>query len=288
MNLLAAWLSAVFAALLVGTITGAWPAARPRTRKRSSTRRDALLQAGLQVPLRQFDMLIGAAVVGTFLLVWVLSSIWTIAVPPALAVALVPRALVARRRSQRIMEMQRAWPDGLRDLIASISSGMSLGRSLERLAQHGPQPLRETFAPYPQLARAVGVAGALEAIKAQQAHPATDRIFEVLILANERGGAVVVDILRDLAAATTRDVWAVEEMETLALEQKINARIVFAVPWLVLVFMTLRPGPFRDFYQSLAGALVVAIGGVASLLGMWLVGRLGREPEEPRVFGGVT
>jgi Flp pilus assembly protein TadB len=77
-----------------------------------------------------------------------------------------------------------------------------------------------------------------------------------------------------------------EEIETLSLEQKINARIVFVIPWLVLIFMTVRQGPFREFYQSVAGGFVVLIGGAASLFGMWLVGRLGREPDEPRVFGG--
>jgi Flp pilus assembly protein TadB len=129
---------------------------------------------------------------------------------------------------------------------------------------------------------------ALEVIKSDLAHPGSDRILEVLILAHDRGGAVVVEILRDLAAATTRDVWAVEEMETLALEQKINARIVFVIPWLVLMFMTLRPGPFRDFYRSIAGGFVVLIGGAASFFGLWLVGRLGREPDEPRVFSGAS
>ena len=79
-------------------------------------------------------------------------------------------------------------------------------------------------------------------------------------------------------------MWVGEELATLALEQKINARVVFAIPWVVLAFITTRPGPFRDFYASSAGVLVVAIGGAASLLGMCLASKLGREPDEPRVF----
>lgn len=286
MILLAAWLTAIAAALLVGLLTGAWSPSAVR-RAKTPSRRDWLAQGGLVISPTRFRTMVGGAAATVFLLVWAVSGVWTIAVLPALGAALAPRALVARRRSQRLLDMQRAWPDGLRDLIASISSGMSLGRALERLATHGPLPLRAAFVQYPQLARAVGVNGALEVIKAELAHPSSDRILEVLILAQDRGGSVVVDILRDLAVATTRDVWAVEEMETLSLEQKINARIVFAVPWVVLIFMTLRPGPFRDFYRSVAGAMVVGIGGVASFFGMWLVGRLGKEPDEPRVLGGA-
>lgn len=284
MNLLAAWLSAVVVALLIGTLTGAWPPSRSRRRQRSSHRTPPLV--GMGIARRQFTIFVAGGAVLVFGLVWAISGVWTIALLPSVATAYLPRAMVEKRRTQRLMELQRAWPDGLRDLIASISSGMSLPRALEELASAGPAPLRDAFQSYPKLSRALGVVAALEVIKADLAHPGSDRVIEVLILAHDRGGSIVVEILRDLAAATTRDVWAVEEIETLSLEQKINARIVFVIPWLVLIFMTLRPGPFREFYRSAAGGIVVLIGGAASFFGMWLVGRLGREPDEPRVFGG--
>jgi tight adherence protein B len=182
--------------------------------------------------------------------------------------------------------MQLAWPDGIRDLIASISSGMSLGRALETLATSGPPPMRDVFRRYTYLARVMGVAPALEVIRHELAHPASDRVIEVLIVAQAKGGPIVLEILRDLATATTKDLWAYEEIETLSLEQKINARVVFVIPWLVLGFITMRPGPFRDFYASPTGWLVVGLGALASLVGMTIASRLGRQVDEPRVFGG--
>jgi tight adherence protein B len=236
----------------------------------------------------QFSLLLTGGAVLVFAVVWAISGVWLIALLPAIGIAYLPRVLMEKRRAQRLMDLQQAWPDGLRDLIASISSGTSLSRALDHLATSGPRPLRDAFKSYPKLSRAVGVVAALEVIKSDLAHPASDRVLEVLILAHDRGGSIVVEILRDLAEATTRDAWAMEEIETLALEQKINARIVFVIPWLVLIFMTVRPGPFREFYQSVAGGFVVLIGGAASMFGMWLVGRLGREPDEPRVFLGQS
>jgi len=110
-------------------------------------------------------------------------------------------------------------------------------------------------------------------------------VIEVLIVAHEKGGAIVPEILRDLAEATARDVWAAEEIDTAALEHRINARVVFVLPWLVLVAMTVRDGPFREFYATPLGLMVIAVGGVMSLGGAWLVARLGRTPDEPRVLG---
>jgi tight adherence protein B len=133
-----------------------------------------------------------------------------------------------------------------------------------------------------------GVRAALEIVRDELADPTTDRVVEVLILANERGGALVPDILQDLAEATTQDIRTLEEIRTNSLEQRLNARIVFAVPWLVLVVLTARPSSYRDFYQTPAGLIVVAVAAILSGVGSWWVARLGREPDEQRVFGGSS
>lgn len=287
MRLVASTLSGMALALIVGWLTGGWPLPH-RLRLIHKGRSDWLQQTGTGISIRQFWLLTSTVGLLTFLGTWSLSGLVTIALPAATIAGFMPRAWLMRRRGQQVLAMQTAWPDGIRDLMASISAGMSLGRALEALANRGPAPLRQAFSRYPSLARALGVAGALEVIRQELAHPASDRVIEVLIVAHQKGGTVVMDILRDLAEATTRDVWAYEEIETLALEQKLNARAVFAIPWAVLAFITVRPGPFRDFYASSAGWMVVGVGAAASLLGMAIASRLGRQSEEPRVFGGLT
>jgi hypothetical protein len=59
---------------------------------------------------------------------------------------------------------------------------------------------------------------------------------------------------------------------------------VFVLPFLFLVLLTFRPGPGRDFYATAGGWAVIIVGTAFSLLGMVIVSRLGRLPEEPRVF----
>lgn len=229
---------------------------------------------------------IGVAAV-TFLVLLAVTGLVVVSLVPALVVAAMPRAYFARKRAVRLGRVQEAWPDGLRDLLSSVRSGASLPSALEDLAAFGPEPLREAFQGFDVYSRSLGVVAALEMIKDDIADPTTDRIVEVLILAYQRGGVVVPEILEDLAEATTRDLWTMEQIRTEALEQKINARVVFVLPWVVLVAMTARSGPFRDFYSTPAGLLVVGIGGVMSLLGVAIASRLGAQPPEPRVFGGT-
>ncbi|MEZ5169933.1 MAG: hypothetical protein R3A49_04205 [Acidimicrobiia bacterium] len=291
MIVLAALSFGTFLFLLVGHLTGnpvslSRRSARPRAEV--SRRQLWLQQAGLAVTVQQF--VAGSVTVGlaAFLVVVTVTGTWTVAVAPAVAVALLPRAYFARRRVQRLAEVREAWPDGLRDILASISSGRSLTQALCAMAVSGPESLQRALARFPTLSRMLGTVPALEVVKEELADPTSDRVIEVLILAHERGGQIVRRILEDLVASTTRDLKVAEEIRSEGLEMKINARSVVVLPWLVLVMLTLRPGAFRDFYASPAGMLVVLVGAVMSLLGAWIIGRLGRERLERRVFGAAA
>lgn len=292
MILLAGLAVGVFVYFLVGYATGYAPdirIRRLRPRKQISNRQLWLNQAGVAVTPRQFFF--GSIAVGALAFVAVASVTGAplVAVVPAAGVAALPRAYFARRRASHLQRVQAAWPDGLRDVIASIAAGRSLSQALNALAASGPAPLQEAFARFPMLSRMLGTVPALEVIKEELADPTSDRVIEVLVLAHERGGQIVRDILDDLVAATTRDLKLVEEIETEGLEMKINARAVLVLPWLVLVALTIRAGPFREFYRSAGGLVVVIVAGLLSLVGGFLITRLSRTRGEERVFGsGAT
>jgi len=279
-------------ALVVAAVSGAMPG-RARTRRagRLAARFQRanlwLDQAGVGLGLGAFWG--GSAFAGVFALLAIAAltgSVFVGAVP-GVAVALLPRAYFGRRRSARMREVQAAWPDGLRDIVASIAAGLSLTQAITSLAATGPPALRAAFARFPQLARVLGTGAALELLKEDLADATSDRVLEVLILAQERGGAIVHDILDDLVGATTRDLKLLEELETEGLEMRINARAVMVLPWCVLVALTARPGAFRAFYQSSAGVLTLVIAGVLTMFGVAVLGRLGREPVEARPFAST-
>ena len=286
MTVLAALCGGLFCALAAGALMGTLPRFRLWRPRRRESRADVWLQqAGVAMSPLRFRT--GCAVAGflAYLLLVALTGSPFVALVPAVAVELLPRAYYARRRRQRMREVQAAWPDGLRDLSASIAAGRSLTQAVSELAAHGPEPLRRAFAHFPELARVLGTGPALEIVKEELADPTSDRVLEVLLLAQERGGAIVRGILDDLVDATTRDLKLLDELETEGLEMRINARAVVVLPWLVLVALTARPGPFRDFYRSAGGVTTLCVAAVLTAAGVAVLGRLGREPTEERVFG---
>ena len=289
MNVLAAIAVGTCCALIVAAGSGLMPRrrgpARPMwvmaRRNRAAT---WLQQAGVGVGPGAF--LSGSALAGAFTLLVgaALTGSVFVALAPAVAVAVLPRSYFGRRRRTRLREVQRAWPDGLRDILASISAGLSLTQAVTNLASNGPPALRVAFARFPELARVVGTGPALELLKDDLADATSDRVIEVLVLAHERGGAIVRDILADLVTATTRDLKLLDEIDTESLESRINARAVMVLPWLVLVALTARPGAFRDFYRSPGGLLTLLVAGALTAVGVVVLGRLVNEPVETRPF----
>ena len=187
---------------------------------------------------------------------WFVTGTPLVALVPAVAVASLPRAFFARRRATRLREVQAAWPDGLRDLVASIAAGRSLDAGARRAREHrarrrcGPRSLA-----FPDL-RADARHRALRSKWSRRSSPTrpATACIEVLILAHERGGQIVKEILDDLVVATTKDLKVLDEIETEGLEMKINARAVLVLPWFVLVALTLRGGRVPRLLPVAGGA----------------------------------
>jgi tight adherence protein B len=289
-NIFAALCVGVCCALVVAAVSGTMPRLKRAPATRWTRRRGRvatwLQQAGVGVGPTAFVW--GSVVAGAFALLAAaaLTGSLFVALVPAIAVGLLPRAYFGRRRRTRLREVQRAWPDGLRDIVASITAGLSLTQAINTLAATGPPPLRVAFARFPELARVVGTGPALELVKEDLADATSDRVIEVLVLAHERGGAIVREILEDLITATARDLKLVDEIETEGLEMRINARAVMVLPWLVLVALTARPGAFRDFYRSSGGVVTLVLAGLLTAVGVAVLSHLAREPIEARPFAG--
>src|SRR5204863_5138224 len=174
MTLLAGLAVGVFVYFAVGFATGYTPEIRIRRFRRRtqiSNRQLWLNQAGVAVTPRQFvagSLAVGAA---AFVAIVAVTGAPLVALVPAAGVAALPRAYFARRRAVHLQRVQAAWPDGLRDVIASIAAGRSLSHALNALAASGPAALQEAFARFPTLALMLGTVLTREVMKEHLATP---------------------------------------------------------------------------------------------------------------------
>lgn len=264
-----------------------WPLA-PRSVRRSrrtSRLHDLLTQAGMP-SLTPTAVLTTSVAVGLVvgMVVLGLSSSPTIAAAFGVLATLAPQAYIRLRARRRRVALRELWPDAVDDLASAIRAGMSLPEAVGSLAERGPEPLRPAFAEFAEDYRATGrFIDALDRLKTRLADPVADRIFEALRLTREVGGTDLGTLLRTLSQFLRQDLRARGELEARQSWTVNGARLAAAAPWLILAMLSTRPQTVEAF-NSPTGAVVLLIGGVASIGAYLVMVRIGRLPEDERVL----
>lgn len=260
--------------------------ADPRVRSvRAHPLHDLLTQAGWYgVSPRAFVTLSIAIALVVTGIVWLFTGAVTIALAFGIILGSLPLVVVRIRAEKRRTELRALWPDAVDDLLSSIRAGMSLPEALMSLAERGPEELR---GPFSDFARDYQVTArfdtSLDLLKDRFADPVADRIIEALRLTREVGGTDLGRTLRALATMLRDDQRTRGELLARQTWTINSARLAVAAPWLVLALLSFRTESAVAF-NSAVGGLVLLGGAGACALAYWVMLRIGKLPEERRVF----
>ncbi|MEZ5257009.1 MAG: type II secretion system F family protein [Ilumatobacteraceae bacterium] len=246
---------------------------------------ERLRQAGASISPARYRATIVGSIVAMFIVVYGLTGTPALAIPPAIAVGMAPRAFYRRRYTAAMTARVAAWPEAIRDVLAHLGVGHTLHRSLCLLGTSGPEPLRAVWTRFERNAASLDVTTALSLAQDELADPVSDRVIEAFIAANERGQSVIIEILRSMADNVSRDVQTAEQIVTNQMEVRSQAVVAVILPFLVLGFLVISNDAYRGFYRSPGGWMVIALGAGMASGGWKLITVLGRIDGEPRVLG---
>lgn len=259
--------------------------ARTAARSRATQLQDLLHQAGYP-SLTVAQLYTACTLTGLVVAMLVGAASHSIALALAFGcfAAYAPVAVLKMRQRQRQAELRAVWPDVVDNLVSAVRAGLSLPEAVGQLGVRGPEPLREPFRMFADDYRASGRFGeCLDRLKVRLADPVADRIVESLRLAREVGGSDLGRLLRTLSQFLREDSRTRAELETRQGWTVNAARLALAAPWAVLGLLALRPQAVAA-YDTPAGLLVLAVGGVVSAAAYRLMLRLARLPEDTRVL----
>jgi tight adherence protein B len=181
-----------------------------------------------------------------------------------------------------------AWPEVIDHLMSGIQSGLSLTESLAGLSTRGPEVLRPAFTQFKATLYGSGdLTQAIEELKALFAHHGSDQIFEALIISKALGGSELLQILRSLGDFLRQDLALRREIEVKHGWIKNSAHLSAAAPWILLLLLSTQPSTAAA-YSTTTGAMILIAGLVMTAIAYIWMNRLGRLPQTPRVFVGVT
>ncbi|VEI13955.1 type II secretion system F family protein [Trueperella bialowiezensis] len=234
---------------------------------------------------RRVGQFLMAAAGGAALAATISQSI-PITVAIGLLCGLIPGVWRGARERRRREELRNVWPEVIDDIVANVRAGLPIGESLALLAVRGPELTRPAFTQFAHHLRADGrLDPALDELKTTLADPMTDRILEALRLAHGLGGRDIANTLTSLAAMVREENRARGELLARQSWTVNGARLAAVAPWIMLLLFSTRPGAI-DAFATRAGTAVLIVGFVATVVAYWLMLRLGRLPEETRIFAG--
>jgi tight adherence protein B len=263
-----------------------WPAAdEPRAAAALAPVRARLAQAGLPrvtpATFAAVSLLLG--VVGGAV-VFALVPVTALAAAAAVVALLVPSVLVTVRARTRRRATRVVWPDVVDHLVSAVRSGLALPDSVVTLARAGPPVTRAAFAEFEAQYRATGnFALCIGQLKDRLADPVADRILETLRMSREVGGSELTTVLRNLAAYLRQEAAIRSEVEARQSWVMNAARLGVAAPWIVLLLLASRPEAAAA-YNTAAGATLVLVGLVVSVVAYRVMVAVGRIPDERRWF----
>ena len=247
--------------------------------------RELLAQAGIE-GVSPGQLMAASVSLGLVVFVLVLgtSRVPVIALAFGLFAALLPLALVRRRRVQRSVELRELWPEAVDNLASGVRAGLSLPEALSALGVRGPEQLLPPFHRFGEDYRASGRFNeSLDRLKVALSDPVGDRVIEALRMAREVGGTDLGRLLRTLSQFLREDARTRAELETRQGWTVNAARLALAAPWLILLMLSTKPQAVAAYNQP-AGAVVLIGGGAVSFVAYRIMIRIARLPTERRVL----
>jgi tight adherence protein B len=195
-----------------------------------------------------------------------------------------PLAYVIRRNERRRTEVQTAMVDAIGQLRDAIRTGLSVPEALVGLARGGPVVLRPELTTLVREMRLMGFEPAIGAMRERLADPVFDVVATSLLLNDRLGGRNVSQVLDRLAHATRAQLRIHDELRALQGRNVLSARIVAAIPIVVLIAIRKVNPAYLSLFDDWPGQLLLAGCLLSIFIGYAGMRWLTRLPAERRVL----
>lgn len=226
-------------------------------------------QAGLNLTRRHLLLAISSSVGLALLLGW--AGEMTGAAASLLLGLVGPLLLIRHRARTRAAQFAQQLPETLLLMANVIRAGGTLYQAVQTVVQQAPQPMRAEFLRVERAMQLQMPAG--DALALIQDRVGLHEFTSVVIACKVAGeaGADLDAVLESIARELVEERQFLKAMETASAEGKASARMVTAVPVVVMAFVNYRsPEYFGDALREPTGRMLI-LGSLAAIALGWLL-----------------
>jgi hypothetical protein len=189
---------------------------------------------------------------------------------------------VKRRREASIAttEAVAAWAEQLRDTIGAAAG---LQEAISATARVAPAAIRPAVQELAAGMRRGSLRLELQRFAAAVDDPAADQLAVALILAAERRGRNLTQLLSDVAAAAREDATMRIRVETSRAQTYTDAKVVSGIVIGMFTFMLVLNRSYLAAFDTWAGQLVLGVIGCLWAVALWTLVQLSVVRRSPRI-----
>ena len=225
------------------------------------------------------------AAVGSGLIAFLLFDVAAVAVAIGVLVGTVPYAVRHERRRRAGIEVRDRWPD----VLMYVRTSLAAGSTLEDATVDAMTKVGEPFDTYAEkVRRETGFGGGFERgmdfVRGELDDATTDTVVTTLVAASRSGGRRVSQTVAALASSTADDLRLRKAHEASLTEQRWTINVALVAPWVLLGLSLVTNPQSKEAFSTSEGAIVIAVGLVATCAGWLLARRTARLSSPPRIL----
>ncbi len=195
-----------------------------------------------------------------------------------------PAWFEVEREGRRQNELQEDLSKAVEMLQVSMGDGpYGIASGLSKLAERGPESLRQEFRTIMEDARFYGLGAALKAGQDRRADPNFD-IFAVALIAADRQGGGLEKVLARLVQVIRDNLRVNGEIRAAQVKYLWSARVCALVPVIILTFFKINGNSYTRAFDSPAGQFLLTVGLALAAVGYIVMRWLGKIKGEHRTF----
>ncbi|REE22243.1 tight adherence protein B [Paraburkholderia sp. BL27I4N3] len=190
----------------------------------------------------------------------------------AVVASLLPTLILRRKRTKRVLQLERQLPDAA-DLIArALRAGHSFPAALGMVGEELPQPLGGEFAlVFDEINYGVSMNDAL--LNMVSRVPVEDlRYFVIAVLIQREAGGNLAEILGSIAGIIRERLKLLGKVRVLSAEGRLSAWVLGVLPFAILGLLSvLNPGYISVFWKDPAGPQIAGVAITMMMFGiLWM------------------
>ena len=254
------------------TTTVPWRSSRGKMRRRF----EALFRdAGWEAPLLTiFVGLTGAAVLA-LVLGTLMSGSWLAGLITAVAAVMLFWVYVKLRRDKRTTRFEKQFADSLGMVARSLRAGHPLMGGFQLAAEQMASPISDIYTEIcQQQSLGVGLEEALQRV-ATKYNSGDLKLFATSVTIQLRSGGNLADMMDRLAFVIRERLRLGRRVRVLTAQTQFSKRVLIVLPFVVFAIINfLSPHYMTALYTSSLGKVMLAIGAVSLLVGIWAMNRI--------------